>query len=239
MKNLSRDWIIEPHIDFEYKKYILLAYLQEVELFYKQNKLFPLFHDLYEHYHQLTGMNKVKEGLSSFFPKELEYVDLVKKKLKFASLFEDDCMLKEIQSVIAYALPKLKEAIEEGKRLKKILLDSMLINPIGLVPLYQKEGYLLLTTLKEETNVYEYRLNSIEHPEKEKKYMSVAVNYVSTYGKSIQYTFEYIKTDLLKTNKKMPNPATYLVETNVDIPYEEALLPIAKEKLFNFINKQE
>jgi hypothetical protein len=30
MKSLGANWFIEGHIDFEYKKYILLSYLQDI-----------------------------------------------------------------------------------------------------------------------------------------------------------------------------------------------------------------
>ena len=41
MPKLSKDWITEKHIDFEYKKYVLLAYLQEVEKHFEMTSLYP------------------------------------------------------------------------------------------------------------------------------------------------------------------------------------------------------
>ena len=39
MKTLSETWFAEGFIDFELKKYTLLAYLQEVTKFFNENKL--------------------------------------------------------------------------------------------------------------------------------------------------------------------------------------------------------
>ena len=50
MKKLSPDWITEKHIDFEYKKYVLLAYLQEVNMNFEKTHLYPFLADLVDHY---------------------------------------------------------------------------------------------------------------------------------------------------------------------------------------------
>ena len=40
MKSLSETWFAEGYIDFELKKYTLLAYLQHVNSYFNQNKLY-------------------------------------------------------------------------------------------------------------------------------------------------------------------------------------------------------
>ena len=46
MKQLSETWFAEGYIDFELKKYTLLAYLQEVDKYFGQNKLNPQLSDV-------------------------------------------------------------------------------------------------------------------------------------------------------------------------------------------------
>lgn len=46
MFSLSQNWITENHIDFEYKKYMVLAYLQDVKQHLTEAKLFPAISDL-------------------------------------------------------------------------------------------------------------------------------------------------------------------------------------------------
>ena len=53
MKNLSENWITEGWVDFEYKKYVLLAYLQHVESQVKEGKLYPPLGELVQHYSKL------------------------------------------------------------------------------------------------------------------------------------------------------------------------------------------
>ena len=58
MKKLEKDWLTSGLIDFEYKKYILLAYLQEVKGNFDSNKLYPHLSDLIFHYQNLLDLKK-------------------------------------------------------------------------------------------------------------------------------------------------------------------------------------
>ena len=46
MNNLSETWFAEGYIDFELKKYTLLAYLQQVNKYFNENKLYPQLADV-------------------------------------------------------------------------------------------------------------------------------------------------------------------------------------------------
>jgi hypothetical protein len=41
MKTLSQTWFADGYIDFELKKYTLLAYLQEISQHFTKNELYP------------------------------------------------------------------------------------------------------------------------------------------------------------------------------------------------------
>jgi hypothetical protein len=50
--------------------------------------------------------------------------------------------------------------------------------------------------------------------------------FVGVWEKSVSNTFENIKLDLIRQFRHMPNPATYVIESELDIPLEETLLPL-------------
>ena len=50
MKTLSETWFADGYIDFELKKYTLLAYLQEVNKYFNEHKLYPQLADVIFHY---------------------------------------------------------------------------------------------------------------------------------------------------------------------------------------------
>ena len=53
MGTLSENWLTEDIMDFEYKKYIVLGYLQNVETHFNEQKLYPDFAELIAHYKNL------------------------------------------------------------------------------------------------------------------------------------------------------------------------------------------
>ena len=63
METLSKNWITENHIDFEYKKYVLLAYLQNVSDNFSDHRLYPFLSDLVEHYRSLKILKDNKKNL--------------------------------------------------------------------------------------------------------------------------------------------------------------------------------
>jgi hypothetical protein len=106
----------------------------------------------------------------------------------------------------------------------------MSIYPVGIVPLNHESGYLFLKLKYDnETKVYEYQVTFFENPEE--KFRGIHMNYVGSYEKNLMNTFEAIKSDLLRFNKALPNPATFVIETELVIPFDETFLPMAKRSL--------
>ena len=68
MGKLSDNWISEGWVDFEYKKYLLLAYLQDVEKDFKSVKLYPPLAELIHHYQKLENLDKTRNE----FKKQIE-----------------------------------------------------------------------------------------------------------------------------------------------------------------------
>ncbi len=62
-------------------------------------------------------------------------------------------------------------------------------------------------------------------------------SYVDLLQRSIANTYENIKYELIKSKRTdIVNPAVYSIETGLDLPVEETLLPIAKRSLVKFIS---
>jgi hypothetical protein len=75
MKTLPKNWMTEGLIDFEYKKYQLLAYLKETSIQFKDVKIYPALADLIDHHRTLNELHLGKFEISSLFPKNLESID--------------------------------------------------------------------------------------------------------------------------------------------------------------------
>jgi hypothetical protein len=98
-----------------------------------------------------------------------------------------------------------------------------------------QEGYFFLSAGKSKTTrVYQYRLSIFD--KHDERYRSMRTAFIDTLQRSMVFTYENMKTDLIKTRQQMPNPAVYCIETSLSFPVEETLLPIAKRSLVKFIS---
>ena len=85
MNNLKHDWLTEGLIDYEYKKYVLLAYLKDVGNRFNQSELYPFMTDLIFHYRNLIKVKESKKLMYDNFPESLTKADF--NKLRYCSKF--------------------------------------------------------------------------------------------------------------------------------------------------------
>jgi len=235
MKTLSETWFADGYIDFELKKYTLLAYLQETNKYFNQNKLYPQLADIIFHYHNLVAFRENKKFLQEQFPKKLTVIQIEKLQVLYEQIIQDDELMKELEEIINYAETKMKKAINNGAEIYEFVEDKLKIYPVGIIPLDTNEGYFFLSEGKFSiTRVYQYRLSFYE--KHDEKYRSIRTEYIDSWQRSITNTFENIKSELIKIKSELPNPAVYSIETALKFPVEETLLPIAKRSLVRFIS---
>jgi hypothetical protein len=238
MQSLSQNWITEKHIDFEYKKYVLLAYLQHVSEHFTENRLYPHLSELVAHYRNVVALKENKQSLFDSFPDRLSQADFRNLKLLYEKMLEDDQLMKEIESIIRFSIPHFEKYLNEGKQIYDFIESRLHIYPVGIVPLQVNEGYLFLALPDEsETMVYEYQITLFENPDE--KYRGIYTRFVASYRKSLANTFESIKSDLIRYHKKLPNPATYVIESGLSIPLDETFLPMAKRTLMKYVARAE
>ncbi len=114
MEKLSKDWLTQGLIDFEYKKYVLMAYLQTVKSSFSKVELYPFLADLVFHYRNLQALKDNKALFRESFPKELSIEEIKTLELRYREMIEDDSVMNELESIINFALPQIKESLQEG-----------------------------------------------------------------------------------------------------------------------------
>ena len=237
MDKLSENWITEKHIDLEYKRYVLLAYLQHVSERFEEVRLYPALSELVNHYRNLIALKENKKNLSDSFPEKLTQTDLNNFKLVYEKLCDDDKLMQELQSIIEFSIPQFQKHLSEGKKIYDFIESKITIFPVGIMPIHFDEGYLMLKSgSQSETRVYEYHITIFE--QSTERYRGISMQYIASYEKTLNNTYENIKRDLLLFNKNLPNPATYVVETELVLPIDDTLLPLAKRTLVKYISTQ-
>ena len=235
MKTLSETWFADGYIDFELKKYTFLAYLQEVNKYFNENKLYPQLADVIFHYNNLGAFRENKKFLQEQFPKKLTGVQIEKLQVLYEQMIEDGELMDELEDIINYSASKMKKAITNGTEIYEFVEEKLTIFPVGIIPLDINEGYFFLSEGNySDTRVYQYRLSFFE--KHDEKYRSIRTEFIDSWQRGMINTYENIKAELIRIKSELPNPAVYSIETELKFPVEETLLPIAKRSLVRYIS---
>ena len=236
MKQLSQTWFAEGYIDFELKKYTLLAYLQQINQYFNENKLYPQLSDLIFHYNNIVAFRENKKYLEEHFPKKLSGIQIEKLQVLYEQMIADDDLMQELEAIINYSAGEMKTTISNGTEIYEFVEENLTITPIGIVPIDMQEGYFFLSTgMTKSTHVYQYRLSFFE--KHDEKFRSMKTSYVELMQRSMVNTYENLKSELIRNRTDLPNPAVYSIETDLSFPIEETLLPVAKRRLVKYISE--
>ena len=235
MEKLKHDWLTDGLIDFEYKKYILLSYLQNVKNSFDKTELYPHLADLVHHYQNLVALKENKENLTKNFPAKAEGLDMKKLEIIYHELIQDDEIMKELGDIIEYAVPMFKNSLEEGKEIYEFVESNCELSPVGLLPLYVDEGYLFIhTSTSSDTSIYRYQVTLIQQASE--NYRGIHVSFVEKLTKGMGETYETLKTGIIKKFKDLPNPATFIIHSKLHFPFTPTLVPVAKRLLVRYIS---
>ncbi len=234
MRPLSNNWVTEGHIDFEYKKYMLLAYLQHVGRHFNEQRLYPSLAELVEHYNNLVGLRQRKQSTEEQMPKRLTRIDLERFTLAFEKMAADDAYLEIVEQIIDFALPRIKKELDNGRSIYDYVEEQLQVEPIGVMPLDTSFGYFFLYKEKSvTTRLYAYELSIYERAEE--KYRGLRTVWKRDYDKQRVTTFEQLKEQLVRDFELSYLPATYLVYSKMPFPERETLLPVAKRLFVRYL----
>ncbi len=231
--SLPSDWMIRPTIDLEMKHYILLGYLQRIQRRFAESKLYPYLDEVEQRLRELIALQRSKAALSLDLKGELKGFDPRTGKPIHASM-EQFQTLDVIDELIGIALPSLNGAVLQGKELRDELTTGIRFWPLGVQVLNPTAGWLLLRQGKE-ARVYSYSMPLLRESQEQYQYRSVVTRYQGSSPISISHTYEQIRSALLKQEPSMPMASTFVLESDVDLPYIETFMPLAKRLVYEHI----
>jgi hypothetical protein len=227
---LDPNWIVSEPIDFEYKQYQLLGYLQKCNENFENHKIYPDFIELSLHLANIQSLLKEEtyfETTKDFINPDDEILLKELKPKRTRNLVNNP----EIEKILKFSGPQLFEMFQLGKSIWSIVYESASVN------LKRNKGTLNLgkgfAAYKEESsdNVYVwfYKLdNEIDG--------KTTFDLIYSGGSHLKFT-EIINTfsEIEETEKKYL-PVFELLTTQ-EFPFQESLIPIFKRKVSNYVQQ--
>lgn len=166
-------------------------------------------------------------------PKEIKAIDLNKLTILYQKILLDEDLMAEIFEVINYSIPKMKFLLEDGRSKYEYIEKHLIIEPVGVLPLYKNEGYFILDCINKSTQVYKYQITGIQTISE--NFIAIHTELVSIERKSLSNHYQQIKQNLIKKFRELPNPATFVVHSQLPFPVKQALLPITERLILQQI----
>jgi hypothetical protein len=196
-------------------------------------RLYPHISELRFHLNSCLLLQTTKQSIRSAFPKNLKGVDMSTFKPVYDEVLHDDQYLLELNDILDYAIPKLSKSLDDGNDMLTEVGERIRISPLGIVPLRTDEGYLFfLDSTDRMVSIFRYQLALFN----EMKERDLKTDFVDSVRTGIGHTIEQIKIELVRQNQALPNPATYVVESKCRLPFQETLLPVAKQLIIKYLN---
>jgi hypothetical protein len=233
MNPLTLETFFSSDTDWEINQFKILGGIKEYRADFNRKKLYPSLANLIKLSSILEEILKQKGSMERSFPKELKGFDLINQRIVFESLDELSPDLEFLFKLVDWAYPLVNKAIEEGTIVYDFVEKNMIIEQVGILPLYKEEGYFMVKdNIASELQVHRYECSLFSSGKE--KYRALKTELIKTTKEYfIERTPEAIKHELIKENKDLPNPATFICETDLDFPFAETVFPIAKRKLMS------
>ncbi|PSQ83906.1 MAG: hypothetical protein BRD44_02805 [Bacteroidetes bacterium QS_7_67_15] len=244
MAALSLDTFSRAAYDYEQAQYRVLGGLKRAQDAFSENRIYPHLGRLAELHLTLRLVLRRSEDVRKGQPREIKEVDLENKQVVYEWPELDEGQMADVKALIEWALPHLRETLEEGKTIFEFVDENLRLEEVGLVPQYRREGYLLVPDREVGAlHVMQYTLSIFDGSTDEsgERYRRLK----TTPLKSIDYASgqapdpQKVKLDLLEERRELPNPATYFFDAGVDFPFEPTVFPIARRKLMRYLSGAE
>ena len=233
---LDPEWIYQDPIDFEHKKYKLLAYLQKCDKRFEELKIYPDFVELSLHLANLQSISKENTMLTTkkkfkSCDDEILFKELIPKKLPKL----DDADQIEIDKTVKYSGQKIYEAFNIAKSIWTIAHDAISVHirknkerledGLGFIYLRRKTDEKLL--------VWEYEIKKdVDDDISNKAYLNLIFSGDSdekTFSDIIEEHSTWNKTDYFK------DVPVFEVKSSQDFPFEETFIPLMKRQLMSYV----
>jgi len=238
MQPLSLELFTRAVDDVERTQYQILAGLKRAHTAFEEQRVYPHLGRLVKLHGTLMTVLERTEEFRTPETGHITGIDWEEKSLTYEWPELEDTEMAVVEDLIRWALPHIRETIDEGRSVYEHVEDNMELETVGIVPSYLQEGYLMVPEREvDQLHVLRYQLSMIqEEGERHRALRTVHLKTVEQDGVDVHPS--NVKLDLLEERRDLPNPATYFSNTGLDVPYESTLLPVVKRRLVRHLSKE-
>ncbi len=221
--------------DSERTRFEVLNGLKTIRTNFHHNRIFPDLSTLIELFGSLQSITQSADNLRAKAHRSIKDLNLKERKVIYEETPINDDDFEQIQELILWALPLIQDAIEEGKTMFEFVEENLSLEVVGILPTYLEEGYMFIPdNASSALHVIRYEVSIFTSAEE--RYRSLKTSFVKSLRQgSIMQPIQSIKLELVQEYPTLPNPATYAFATDLEFPFHETILPVAKRRLLRHL----
>jgi hypothetical protein len=187
--------------------------------------------ELIELYSTLQLLLSERDEFRNKLPRGIKSIDLKNRRVVFEPAAQGGADVERVIDLIQWALPWIKQVIDEGTRIYDFVDENLRVEQVGILPMYKEEGYYFVPEHRAaQLHLLRYQMSLFTS--EDGNYRTLRTQILDSIQQEyIHRSPEAIKLDLIRQHQEMPNPATYICETDLEFPFSETILPVAKRKL--------
>jgi len=222
--------------DWESNQYKILIKVREWLMNFNKNKLFPSIEEAIQLNLALEDLLRENIECKLWFDNEIRGQQVNERVIVYEKAHQVGNQLDKLLNFIDWALQLNRPVLEEGRIIKNFVEDDLEIKRISSTEKnYHGKGYYSLPNNKKGVlNIYLYEITW--DWSQENLYQQINSQLVKSIPQSaIHNSIEEMITNFIHYSQDLHEPVAYILETDLDFPYEETIFPIAEDKLLKYL----
>jgi hypothetical protein len=222
--------------DWELNQYKILIKVREWLKNFNKNKLFPSIEEAIQLNLALEDLLRENIECKLWFDNEIKGQKVNERVIVYEKAHQVGNQLDKLLNFIDWALQLNRPVLEEGRIIKNFVEEDLEITRVSNVEKnYNGKGYFSLPDNKNRVlNIYLYEI--IWDWSQENLYQRIISQLVKSIPQSVIHnSVEEIITNFISYSQDLHEPVAYILETDLDCPYEETMFPIAEDKLLKHL----
>ncbi len=235
MTQLNLESFLAAGGDVEAAQYRMLDSLGQIRRAFTNNVIYPHLGELVRLHSALQELSDQLRGFREALPRKMVGLDPETNRVIYERALSGGGHLEGVEEMVRWAMPHIRSAVEEGRAIFEFVEENLHMGEVGLVPSFVEEGYLFVPDKGAAVlHVLRYSLSIIVESGERYRTLKTALVESVEVG-TVVPSPQSIKLRLLERTRDLPNPATFFFDTDLDFPFEQTMLPVAKRKLMRHL----